>query len=164
MFESIRSFMSDLAGSGDDDGDRFAVTDHRVAAAALLVHLTNVDGLVEPNEKDALHAIVRSRFSLSDAEADELIAVARKRDEESIDLYHFTSVLKRSLDAEGRAGVVEMMWELVFADGSVHELEDNVVWRVAELLGVSTRERVELKRRMAARPRPSGAGNAESNA
>lgn len=161
MFESIRSFMSDLAGSGEDDGAQFSVTDHRVAAAALLVHLTDVDGVVEPHEKEALHAIVKSRFSLSDAEAEELIAIARKRDEESIDLYHFTSVLKRSLDAEGRAGVIEMMWELVFSDGAVHELEDNVVWRVAELLGVSTRERVELKRRMAAKARPLGTTTVE---
>lgn len=161
MFESLRSFMADLAGSGEVGGAQFSVTDHRVAAAALLVHLTDVDGIVEPQEREALHAIVKSRFSLSDAEAEELIAIARKRDEESIDLYHFTSVLKRSLDAEGRAGVIEMMWELVFSDGAVHELEDNVVWRVAELLGVSTRERVELKRRMASKARPLGATTVE---
>lgn len=154
MFDTLRHFMSELAGSGEDSGSRFAVTDHRVAAAALLVHLTDVDGVTEPEEQEALHAIVKARFGLTEAETSELIALARRRDEESVDLYTFTSVLKRSLDAEGRAGVVEMMWELVFADGAVHELEDNVVWRVAELLGVSSRERVELKRKMASRARP----------
>lgn len=155
MFDSIRAFMADLAGHREDDS-RFSVTDHRVAAAALLVHLTDVDGVVEPEEGIALHGVVKARFGLTDAETDELIAIARRRDAEAVDLYGFTSVLKRALDAEGRAAVVEMMWELVFADGAVHELEDNVVWRVAELLGVSARERVELKRRMAARARPLG--------
>jgi len=154
MFDSLRHFMNELAGTGEDAGKTFSVSDHRVAAAALMVHLLSVDGVVEEQERDALHGIVRARFGLSESETDELLALARQRDQEAVDLYAFTSVLKRSLDAEGRAGVIEMMWELVFSDGAVNELEDNVVWRVAELLGVSTRERVELKRRIAARARP----------
>ena len=44
-----------------------------------------------------------------------------------------------------RERIVEMMWQLVYADGSVHEFEDNVVWRVAELLGVSSQVRIRLK-------------------
>ncbi|GLK54937.1 putative tellurite resistance protein B-like protein [Methylopila capsulata] len=154
MFDSLRHFMNELAGTGEEATEPFSVSDHRVAAAALMVHLLGVDGVVEEQERDALHGIVRSRFGLSESETDELLALARRRDQEAVDLYAFTSVLKRSLDAEGRAGVIEMMWELVFSDGAVNELEDNVVWRVAELLGVSTRERVELKRRIAARARP----------
>jgi uncharacterized tellurite resistance protein B-like protein len=43
-----------------------------------------------------------------------------------------------------------MMWEIVFADGQVDEFEDNIVWRAADLLGVSARERIELRRRVAA--------------
>jgi uncharacterized tellurite resistance protein B-like protein len=154
MLDNLRRFMSDIAGLGDPEADAFDVSDHRVAAAALLVHLLDVDGIVEHQERTALHDIVKRRFELDDRQTDELIAMGRRRDAEAIDLYAFTSVLKRSLDAEGRANVIEMMWELVFSDGAVHELEDNVVWRVAELLGVSTRERVELKRRMAAKARP----------
>ncbi len=38
-----------------------------------------------------------------------------------------------------------MLWDMAYADGTIHEFEENVVWRVAELLGVSSRERVNLK-------------------
>lgn len=152
MLDSLRRFLTDLTGRGDDDV--FAVDDHRVAAAALLVHLAGVDGIDETEEKAALHAILEARFGLDESETAELIAAARSREAEAVDLYAFTSVLKRSLDPAGRARVVEMMWELVFADGAAHELEDNVVWRVAELLAVPARERVELKRRIAGRARP----------
>jgi uncharacterized tellurite resistance protein B-like protein len=41
------------------------------------------------------------------------------------------------------------MWELVYADGEVSEFEDNVVWRAADLLGVSSRDRIDLKHRIA---------------
>jgi uncharacterized tellurite resistance protein B-like protein len=53
------------------------------------------------------------------------------------------------VDEAGRIRIVEMMWELVYADGKVSEFEENVVWRAADLLGVSSRDRIELKRRSA---------------
>jgi uncharacterized tellurite resistance protein B-like protein len=53
--------------------------------------------------------------------------------------------LKRRLEAADRERIVEMMWKLVFADGRVHEFEDNMVWRVAELLGVPSQARIRLK-------------------
>ena len=42
-----------------------------------------------------------------------------------------------------------MLWEIAFADGSVDEFEENTIWRIAELLGVSTRDRVLLRQRVA---------------
>ncbi|MFC7052332.1 TerB family tellurite resistance protein [Hansschlegelia quercus] len=155
MFDALRHFLGDLAGVGE--ADHFAVDDYRVAAAALLVSIVNIDGVVEESERAALHDVLKTRFGLDERQTAELIEAGRNREAEAVDIYAYTSVLKRSLDAAGRAEMVEMMWEIVFADGAAHELEDNVVWRAAELLGVSTRERVDLKRRIAARPRPVGA-------
>ena len=65
----------------------------------------------------------------------------------------------RSVDEEGRLRIVEMMWELVYADGQVSEFEDNVVWRAADLLGVSSRDRIDLKHRVAARRPAAAAGS-----
>ena len=88
-----------------------------------------------------------------------MIAAATRVEGEAVDLYHFTSVIMRSVDEPGRLRIIEMMWELVFADGHVSEFEDNVVWRAADLLGVSSRDRIELKH-LAARnqPEPDTAG------
>ena len=68
---------------------------------------------------------------------------------EAVDLYRFTSLINRTLDEPGRLGIVEMMWEMIFADGRVNEFEDNLMWRVADLLGVSSRDRIALRRRVA---------------
>jgi uncharacterized tellurite resistance protein B-like protein len=46
---------------------------------------------------------------------------------------------------------VEMLWEIVMADGVVHAFESNLLWRTAELLGVSTRDRVTLRKMVEAR-------------
>jgi uncharacterized tellurite resistance protein B-like protein len=148
MFESLRNFVSEFV-EGDKHPSQFADNDYRLAAVALLVHAATIDGEMSPSERDKLHTVVKQRFNLSDVLTDELIDKATEAEHEAVDLYHFTSLLNRSLDDDGRARVIEMMWEIVYADGRRDELEDNLLWRAADLLGVSQRQRIELRRRIA---------------
>jgi uncharacterized tellurite resistance protein B-like protein len=148
MFEAFRNFVADFV-EGEKHPSQFADNDYRLAAVALLVHAATIDGDMSERERDKLHAVVKSRFALTDVQADELIGKATAAEHEAVDLYHFTSLLNRVLDEEGRAKVVEMMWQIVYADGRRDELEDNLLWRAADLLGVSPRERIELRQRIA---------------
>jgi uncharacterized tellurite resistance protein B-like protein len=148
MFESFKSFVSDFV-DGEKHPSQFADNDYRLAAVALLVHAAAIDGDMSQRERDKLHSVVKRRFNLDDALADELIDKATQAEHEAVDLYHFTSLLNRTLDEAGRARVIEMMWEIVYADGRRDELEDNLWWRAADLLGVSPRQRIELRQRIA---------------
>jgi uncharacterized tellurite resistance protein B-like protein len=147
MFEAFRNFVAEFV-DGEKHPSQFADNDYRLAAAALLVHAAAIDGEILPSERDKLHAVVKGHFALSDAAADELIDKATAAEHEAVDLYHFTSQLNRSLNEDGRARVIEMMWEIVYADGRRDELEDNLLWRAADLLGVTSRQRIELRRRI----------------
>ena len=120
----------------------------QLAVAALLVHLAAVDGSVDAAEKAAVRAALQAHYGISEDEARELIRAARKRDAEAVDFYRFTSALTQ-LDAEERREIIRMMWQVVFADRENHELEDNMVWRIAELIGVSARDRTILRKQMA---------------
>ena len=142
MLDAIKTFLSEI--SGGTEKQELKEDDHRLAAAALLFHVIAVDGVVSREEREAMLALLMRRYSLHKNEALELVAAAETADNEAIDLYSFTSVLKQ-FDEADRERIVEMMWELVYADGKVHEFEDNVVWRVAELLGVSSQARIRLK-------------------
>ncbi len=147
MFEAFRNFVAEFV-EGERHPSQFADNDYRLAAAALLVHAAAIDGEISASERAKLHAVVKRRFALDDALTDELIGKATLAEQEAVDLYHFTSLINRTLDEEGRARVIEMMWEIVYADGQRDELEDNLLWRAADLLGVSPRERIELRRRI----------------
>ena len=147
MFESFKSFITEFV-DGEKHPSQFAEDDYRLAAAALLVHAAAIDGEVSQSERDKLQAVIKLRFNLDDAATDELITKATAAEQEAVDLYHFTHQLNRALDEPARAKIIEMMWEIVYADGRRDELEDNLLWRAADLLGVSTRERVELRRRV----------------
>jgi uncharacterized tellurite resistance protein B-like protein len=145
MFEAFKNFISDFVDGGKDPS-QFADDDYRLAAAALLVHAAAIDGEVSQSEGEKLRTVLMKNFTLDDAATTELIEKATAVERESVDLYHFTQALNRSLDEAGRARIVAMMWEIVYADGRRDELEDNLVWRAADLLGVSPRERIELRR------------------
>lgn len=147
MFEVVRKLIADLTEDGKHPS-RFEEGDYRVAAAALLVHTAAIDGSISQPERDRLHDVIKHHFDLDDETTDELVAEATEADQQAIDLYHFTARLNRSLDEKGRARVVEMMWQIVFADGQATEFEDNLIWRAADLLHVSREERIALRERI----------------
>lgn len=149
MFDSLRKLISEFGDEGKHPS-RFQEDDYRLAAAALLVHAAAIDGAISDAVRDRLHAVIKQRFNMDDATTDELVAAATEADQKAIDLYHFTARLNRSLDAAGRARMVEMMWQIAYTDGVITEFEDNLIWRAADLLGVSQNERIALRERVAA--------------
>jgi len=149
VFDAIKTFIADLAG-GDRHGETFDDNDYRLAAAALLVHAATIDGSLGGVERDTLRLLLRGRFALDESGTDRLIAKATAAERDAVDLYHFTRLLNRSLDDAGRARVVEMMWQVAYADGHVSDSQANLIWRAADLLSVPSRERVALRQRVAA--------------
>jgi uncharacterized tellurite resistance protein B-like protein len=161
MLDGLRQFISEVVSS--DTGPRaFDETDYRLAATALLIHIVSLDGEPTPTEKRKLHSLIESNFKLDPGTADRLIASATRAENDAVDLYRFTSVIMREVDEKGRLRIVEMMWEMVFADGKVTEFEDNVLWRAADLLGISGRDRIELKHAVTERHAARTAGDKDS--
>jgi uncharacterized tellurite resistance protein B-like protein len=148
MFERFRKFLSDVAEGGKHPA-HFDHNDYRLAAAALLVHTAEIDGNMAEAERRKLHDLLQRRFELSEADTQALISDATEAEHEAIDLYHFTTVINRSLKENDRLRIVQMMWEIIYADGRVSEFESNLIWRAADLLGMSSRDRIERGRRVA---------------
>lgn len=151
MLKEIAAFFAELTGGGRSGADAFGEGDFRLAAAALLVHVATLDGILNAVEREKLQGLLRLRFQLDEARTAELIDAAVQADREAVDFYQFTSAIMRSVDEDGRRRLVAMMWEMAYSDGAVSEFEDNVIWRVADLLGLAGRERVEIRRQVAGR-------------
>lgn len=147
MFESLSKLIGDIAGT-EKENISFDETETRLAAAALLVHVVVSDSDFNQAEHDRLREVLSYRFQMDPGDAEKLVEAAVRADNEAVDLYQFTSVLNRLLDDEGRRRIVEMMFEVAYADGQLSEFEDNVVWRASELLNVPSRERVSIRKHM----------------
>lgn len=160
MLERLLTFIKDIPGHGAAAGPN---DDPRVAAAALMVHVMDADGVRRSGESTALRHALAESYGISGSDLDDLLAAGERADREAVDLYAFTSVLKRHLGAEARSHFIRILFDIVYADGELHELEDNLVWRVAELIGVERDARVAARRkaRDAVRARTGGEEDAD---
>jgi uncharacterized tellurite resistance protein B-like protein len=117
----------------------------QIAAAALMIHAMRIDDEVRPDEYARVKTVLKGRFEIDGNELDTLITQGTAEDDDAVDLYRFTKILTANLDQRSRQQIVRMLWEVVVADGRIDEFESNLVWRVAELLGVSTENRIRLR-------------------
>lgn len=159
MLDRVLSFLKELPSAGAK-GKAAKDDDPRIAAAALMYHVMNADGVRHDAEWERIKDLLGEAYDLTGDALDELAQAGEAADLEAVDLYQFTSVLKRHLDAEARIEFIRVMWDLVFADGELHELEDNTLWRVAELIGVDRRDRV-LTRQDARNQSPGANGRSD---
>ena len=148
MFDQIINFISSLTDGESEKQDGISPDDVRLSAAALMYHVIQADGVMREVETERLEKLVRSETEVEGNELRALLAAAKTACDEAVDLYRFTSSLMRNLEKEQRLHLIELLWELVYSDGVRHELEDNVVWRISELLGVDSRERIALRKRV----------------
>jgi uncharacterized tellurite resistance protein B-like protein len=149
MLNVLKVFVAEFTTT-DRPARSFGDDDYRVAAAALLVHAALSDGEFSDAERVRLHALLKQRFELDDAGAEELIEEASAAEQDAVDLYRFTRVLMDRLDYDNRCRIIEMLWQIAYADGEISPFEDNLIWRVADLIGVDSRERIALRQRVAA--------------
>lgn len=154
MFERLLGFFKELPGlDSRSKKQTFSREDPRLAAAALMFHIIEADGEQHEKERKRLSEVLSQAYGLQGDELQALIDAAETADQEAVDLYSFTSVLKRHLDLPARLQFIEVLWEMVYADGEVGEIEDNIMWRIAELIGVDQQQRIGLKLRVAERAR-----------
>ena len=147
MFGSLKNLISTLFG--DARLKKLEDTDCRLATAALLTRVATVDSEMSEARREKLHAILKSCFGLDHLTTVQLIHDAAAADRSAVDLYHFTRQLNDALDNEGRQRIVKMMWQVIYVDERVNEFESNIIWRAADLLGASSRQRIELRERVA---------------
>ena len=125
----------------EQGGEASSTEEARLAAAALLVEAAHVAGGLDPRERVAVDGVLERRFGLSPAAARQLAASAEQAAEHSAQLFHFTQVINDRFSIEQRIELMEMLWEVVYADGTIDALEDTLLRRIGGLLYVPDRER-----------------------
>lgn len=148
MINRIKSLLSGGAATATQDaapGHSFA--ELQVAAAALLVEAAEMDANFGEAERRKITDLVRARFELTEAEAESLLEIAGDKVANASQLYSFTRVVKDNFDHAERVELMEMLWEVVYADGALHHLEASLMRRVAGLIYVPDRESGEARKR-----------------
>jgi uncharacterized tellurite resistance protein B-like protein len=122
-----------------------------VATVCLLLEAASADGAYGETEHARILSLVETRMKLTPERARALLAEADRRHLQAVEVFKFTDAARKNLNENERIGLVEMLWEVVYADASIDEFEDRLLRKVAGLLHVSDIDRAEARARVLAR-------------
>ena len=116
-----------------------------LATAALLIELARADFSESATELEAIKHVLQRRFALDESTLEKLVADATRRADHAVSLHEFTHRLNLELPEADKLAIIEMLWRVSNADGSIDKHEEHLIGRIAGLLHVSDRDRVRLK-------------------
>lgn len=120
----------------------------QLAAAALLAEAARLDGRVSPGEREAMRRVLADRFALAPADADRLVRDGEAAAADSTQLFEFTRIVNRDWPVNERADLFEMIYEVIYADDALHDLEASLMRQLGELIYLPDRERNEARQRV----------------
>lgn len=151
MIEHIKALLTGRGSAAGGSKEEQEIKALQEAVAALLVQAANLDGTFGEAERACIESLLADRFSLTPEDLAALMATAERMGAEAVDNYEFTSTIAQQFDHDARVGIVEMLWDVAYADGSVHPYEGNLLRRVAGLLYVTDQESGAARKRVVER-------------
>ncbi len=121
-----------------------------IAACALLLEIAHADDVFAPEERERIVRAVREDLGVPPDDVNEVVRLAEEERRESVDLYQFTKLVGEKFTRAQRLRLVEVIWGVVYADGQMSAVENQLARRIAELLGFqhpevqAVREKVKL--------------------
>ncbi len=149
MIDRIKQFFS----SQEDEITASGGSEHalRLATATLLVEMSRADRQVDNAETDAVLAAIRQRFELTAEEARNLADLGHDTADHATSLYEFTRVLNDQLSREQKIHIVELLWDVAYADGRIDKYEEQLLRKIAELIYIPHPDFIAAKLRAEAR-------------
>ena len=147
MINRVKALFVDRGGAPEARAEGHNREELQIAAAALMVEAAQLDDEFDADERAKIRGLIAERFELTAEEGDNLIETAEARVADSVHIHGFTRVIKSAFTPEERVELMEMLWEVVYADGELHHYEANLMRRLAGLLQVSDGEAGAARKR-----------------
>jgi len=143
MFDSFKNIFKNTDVEIKDSNN-----DYKVACVAILCEAASMDGAFDEEEKSLILALIQKQFNLDLNQAIKILKEGRQLAEDATQLHGFTKVIKESWDLEKRIRLLEMLWEVAYVDGELNAAEDMLIRRIAGLIHVEDRDRMEAKQKV----------------
>jgi len=161
MVDFLHNFLFRRKGAAAEGASERGRSALRLAAAALMVEAAKLDGAFDAAERSRIASLLGERFEMEAGDIDALIAAADEATDHAGGMYKFTRTVRDNFDHGECVSMVEMLWEVAYADGVLHDFEANLLRRVAGLLYVTDQESGAARKRALGRL-SSGAGTTGS--
>ena len=124
--------------------DEENINNKNILITALLIHAAKIDDNYTDVEKEIIKKALISLNAITLNEAEELLKKAEKIEQESNQIVAFTREIKKN-SMEFRLKIIEILWKIVYSDGSSDSYESNLIRRVCGLLYISDRDSGMIK-------------------
>jgi uncharacterized tellurite resistance protein B-like protein len=151
IFDRLRSILPPMSAEAAHPPGAHSQDELHLAAAVLLVEAASMDAEIHEAERTRIGALLSERFGLGADEAQELLEAAERTAADSAHWQGHTRVVKERFDQAERIQMLEMLWEVVYTDGRLHDHEASLLRRITGLLYVTDRESGEARKRVLAR-------------
>lgn len=141
LFSQISDALRDGPTSEDAAGNRQSAL--RKATAVLMLDVALADKTVDDREVSRIVELVKARFDLASDDATDLVDAARGTAEEMVSLHEFTATLHKHMSEDEKAQIMNLLWEVAYADGELDKHEDALILKIGDLLYV---DRVRVMR------------------
>lgn len=143
MLKNIQGFFQQFIGDEASSGD----TEQRLqlATAALLIEVMRTDDHDHEQEQQVLLTRLQQKFSLNEATTRELIQLAEEEVRNSVDYHQFTRLINEQFSQDSKKHIIELMWEIAWADGQLDPWEEHLIRRIADLIYVSHEDFIAAK-------------------
>ena len=145
MIDIVKRFFGTLSTAESSRTKNDNQHDVRVAVCALLVEMAKIDETFTSAEMAKIISILKEKYGLSADDADELISVAEKELDGSIDYWQFARLINDNYSTEEKIDIIEMLWRIVFVDEKMDKYENHLMHKLSELLRLSHQQLIEAK-------------------
>ena len=151
MLKSLKEFFERSVQGGDDRTE--AGFDNRIelSAAVLMVEISLADSSIDDDELTTIKNSLAGKFHIAAAQVDELIDLARREVDLAVSLHEFTRLLNDKLSAAEKIQLIELLWQVAFADAVLDKYEEYYIRKIADLLYISHKDYIMTKHRVAER-------------
>jgi uncharacterized tellurite resistance protein B-like protein len=119
-----------------------------LAACAVFLEMAHIDNEFDERERDHILHVFETEYDLSPDDVVELKKASREALSRSKDYWKFTNVINQHFSNEEKFRLVELLWQLVYADGHMDEHENYLMHKLGKLLKMPHRDLIDAKLRV----------------
>ena len=142
LFERLKASRT---GEKESEGER--ETRVRIATAVVLLETAHADDEFDEAEQIRIMDMLGKRFGLDEESVHELMEAADEHRVRSIDIWHYTELINNNFSVDEKLGIIDMIWQVIYADGRLDKYEDYLVHKLSRVLHIPHDKMIEAKLR-----------------
>ena len=145
MIKAIRTFFDTHIGVSENASEKQQEQALRLATASLLVEVMRADFNSSQQERRTVKRMLAERFELDVNEVEDLVELAEHEVDEAVSLFQFTELVDKSFDYDQKLRAMQMLWNIVYADGRKDKHEEYLLRKIADLIHVSHKDFIRTR-------------------